>query len=64
MVGAEIAFVGLHEQAMQAVENHAAGFVAVDLFAGGGDEFFFLLFRGAEFVFQLSRFVFQRFVLG
>src|SRR5438046_10612298 len=47
LVGAEIAFISLHEQTMEPVQDHATGFVTVDLFARRGDEFLFLLFRGA-----------------
>ena len=39
MVGAEVAFVGLYQQAVQAVEDHAAGLVAVYFRSCGGDEF-------------------------
>ena len=35
LVGAEVRLVGLHEQAVQPVDDDLAGFVAVDLLAGG-----------------------------
>ncbi len=48
LVGAKVAFIGLHQQSVQALENHASGFFSVDLLARGGDQFFLFLFGGAQ----------------
>lgn len=47
---------------MQAVEDYAEGFVAVDLLSRGSDEFFFLLFRRPEIGLELPRFILQCFM--
>ena len=64
LVGAQVAFVGLQQQAVQTLQDHALGFVGADFLAGCGDKFFLFFLGGAQFRLELLGFVFQCLMAG